>query len=82
MDKVSASFELSDDLTSQVKEILPKLYSCFIKSDATLLEINPLGVSIEGKILICDNKINIDDNSSHRQHEIFMMEDLTQKNWR
>ena len=41
-----------------------------------------MGVSIEGKILVCDNKINIDDNSSHRQQEIFMMEDLTQKNWR
>jgi succinyl-CoA synthetase beta subunit len=41
-----------------------------------------MGVSIEGKILICDNKINIDDNSEHRQQDIFMMEDLTQKNWR
>jgi len=41
-----------------------------------------MGVSIEGKILICDNKINIDDNSEHRQQDIFMMEDLTQKSWR
>jgi succinyl-CoA synthetase beta subunit len=60
-------------LTNQVKEILPKLYQCFITTDSTLLEINPMGVSIEGKILVCDNKINIDDNSSHRQQEIFMM---------
>lgn len=69
-------------MTHQVKELLPKLYKCFITNDATLLEINPMGVSIEGKILICDNKINIDDNSSYRQQEIFMTEDLTQKSWR
>jgi succinyl-CoA synthetase beta subunit len=41
-----------------------------------------MGVSIEGKLLICDNKINIDDNSAFRQQEIFMMEDLSQKNWK
>lgn len=47
-----------------------------------MVEINPLGVDIEGKLKICDNKINIDDNASFRQREIFMLEDLSQKNWK
>ena len=51
----------------QARELLPKLYNCFLENDATLLEINPLGVSVEGKLIICDNKINIDDNSKFRQ---------------
>lgn len=69
-------------MTIQARELLPKLYKCFIESDATLLEINPLGVSIDGKLLICDNKINIDDNARFRQKDIFMLEDLSQKNWK
>lgn len=39
-------------------------------------------MDIEGKIKICDSKINIDDNAGFRQKEIFMMEDLSQKNWK
>ena len=50
-----------------MKEIVQKLYKCFIEIDATLVEINPLGIDIEGNIKICDSKINIDDNSSYRQ---------------
>lgn len=48
-------------------EVIKKLYQCFIDNDATLVEINPVGVDIEGKIKICDSKINIDDNAGFRQ---------------
>jgi succinyl-CoA synthetase beta subunit len=41
-----------------------------------------LGVSVEGRLIICDNKINIDDNSKFRQKELFLLEDLSQKNWK
>lgn len=61
---------------------MKKLYKCFIECDATLVEINPLGVDIEGKLKICDNKINIDDNANFRQKEIFLLEDISQKNWK
>jgi succinyl-CoA synthetase beta subunit len=47
----------------------------FLTSDATLLEINPLGVSISGDLVICDQKINIDDNSEYRQKNLFNLED-------
>lgn len=65
-----------------MRDVVRKLYKCFIENDATLVEINPLGIDIEGKIKICDSKINIDDNAGFRQKEIFMSEDLSQKNWK
>ena len=33
-------------------------------------------------MIICDNKINIDDNAKYRQKELFLLEDLSQKNWK
>ena len=64
-----------------MKEVIKKLYKCFKETDSTLLEINPLGIDIEGNIKICDSKINIDDNSNFRQKEIFSMEDIAQVNF-
>lgn len=78
LDQIAECFELTEDLTIEMRDVLQKLYKCFIECDATLVEINPLGIDIEGKIKICDSKINIDDNSSYRQKEIFMMEDISQ----
>lgn len=46
-------------------------------NDGILLEINPLGLTIDGKLLICDQKMNIDDNAGYRQHEIANMEDIS-----
>ena len=66
----------------QARDILPKLYRCFADTDATLLEINPLGVTIDGRLIICDSKMNIDDNAAFRQKELFLLEDRTQKNWK
>jgi succinyl-CoA synthetase beta subunit len=50
-----------------MREVVEKLYKCFRETDSTLVEINPLGIDIEGKIKICDSKVNIDDNSWYRQ---------------
>ena len=50
-----------------MREVVQRLYKCFIENDATLVEINHLGVDIEGKIKVCDSKINIDDNAGFRQ---------------
>lgn len=49
-----------------------------METDSTLLEINPLGLTIDGKVLICDQKMNVDDNAAYRQPEIAQMEDITQ----
>lgn len=69
----------SDELKKTMEITLLGLYSCFTEKDATMVEINPLGITAEGKMLICDCKVNIDDNSVIRQEELFKQEDFSQK---
>jgi succinyl-CoA synthetase beta subunit len=65
-----------------MSDVIRKLYQCFVETDAILIEINPLGVTIDGNLVLADQKFNIDDNAQYRQQNLFMLEDLTQKNWK
>ncbi|EJW88037.1 hypothetical protein WUBG_01052 [Wuchereria bancrofti] len=68
-----------DDLRIQAADIFKKLYNLFIKYDATLIEINPMAEDINGKLYCLDCKLNVDSNASHRQTELFAMEDQQQQ---
>ncbi len=59
------------DVVDQVSDVLIKLWEAFIKEDATLIEINPLVKTADGKIIALDGKVTLDDNSSfrHLEHE-------------
>lgn len=46
-----------------MEQVLLGLYWCFEEKNATLIEINPLGVTDKGEIKICDAKVWIDDNA-------------------
>jgi succinyl-CoA synthetase beta subunit len=46
--------------------MIRKLYKFFEEKDATLIEINPLGLTVDNHLLICDSKISIDENSKYR----------------
>jgi len=62
----------------QAKAIMKNLYNLFIKTNATLVEINPLGETHDGKVLCVDGKLNFDDNADFRQHELFALRDESQ----
>lgn len=51
---ICESFNLGPQYNDQLKKVVEGLYQCFMENDASLLEINPLGLTIDGKILICD----------------------------
>jgi succinyl-CoA synthetase beta subunit len=59
------------DVVDQVADVLIKLWDAFVKEDATLMEINPLVKTADGKIIALDGKVTLDDNSSfrHLEHE-------------
>ncbi len=59
------------EVVDQIAEVLIKLWEAFVKEDATLMEINPLVKSSDGKIIALDGKVTLDDNSSfrHPDHE-------------
>ncbi len=59
--------------------LLQGLYKCFWETDASLLEVNPLIVSREGRVVALDSKINFDDNALFRHPEIVALRDLDEE---
>lgn len=66
------------DLAAQGKEILKALAMAFVKTDASLLEINPLVKTKEGRLVALDAKLSVDENALYRQPEIAAFYDPTQ----
>jgi succinyl-CoA synthetase beta subunit len=66
------AFALFDDfsLVKQATGLFQKLYQIFLDTDASLVEINPLVLTDEGKLLALDGKMNFDDNALYRQPDI------------
>ena len=71
------AFFLTDDfaLVNQIATFIKNLYRCFIASDASLAEINPLVVTAEGKVVALDAKMNFDDNGLFRHSEFEELRD-------
>jgi len=63
-------------LIRQAADIIMKLYDVYWKTDASLVEINPLITTPDGKVVAIDAKVNIDDNGLFRQKDIAAMRDL------
>jgi succinyl-CoA synthetase beta subunit len=60
----------------QILDIIGKLYTCFVETDAMLCEINPLIVTPEGELRALDSKFTVDDNALYKHHDIAEMRDL------
>uniref|UniRef100_A0A0N5A5C5 Succinate--CoA ligase [ADP-forming] subunit beta, mitochondrial n=1 Tax=Parastrongyloides trichosuri TaxID=131310 RepID=A0A0N5A5C5_PARTI len=78
LDKFVSDMGFIKKSREQAKDIIKKLYNVFMKSDATLIEINPLAEDVNGKVVCMDCKFSIDDNAYFRQKELFDMQDLNQ----
>ena len=59
--------------------LMKHLYDMFISCDCTQVEINPLAETPDGDIVVCDAKVNFDDNAEFRQSSIFARRDPTQE---
>lgn len=59
------------DVEVGVAEVLVKLWETFVSSDATLVEVNPLVKTADGRIIALDGKVTLDDNAAfrHPDHE-------------
>jgi len=68
-----------DKLAGEAARLMMNLASAFIKTDASLAEINPLVVTKDGRLLAIDAKINFDDNAMFRQKAVAAMEDESQE---
>ena len=64
-----------DEATAaKVAPVLVKLYEVFVKEDATLVEVNPLVETEDGRILALDGKVTLDDNAEFRHTDREEME--------
>merc|ERR1719247_3936389 len=60
--------------------LVSNLYKMFVSCDCTMLEINPLAQLKDGRVLVCDAKVNFDDNAEFRQKAIHDQRDESQEN--
>jgi succinyl-CoA synthetase beta subunit len=69
--------ELPRELWKQFGKIARGLYECYVNSDATLAEINPLIIDGMGNLLAVDGKMSIDDNALFRHPDLAEMRDTS-----
>jgi succinyl-CoA synthetase beta subunit len=77
--EIAKGGQFPTDVLDQVADVLVKLWQAFIKEDATLMEINPLVKTSDGKVIALDGKVTLDDNSTFRHpgHEKLVDHDST-----
>ena len=72
-------FNLNDNAKSQAISLIKSIYKMFINSDANMVEVNPLILTKEEKIICLDAKVNFDSNALFRHPEIIELRDLNEE---
>jgi succinyl-CoA synthetase beta subunit len=65
------------DVVRQVGDMLATLYEVFVEEDATLVEINPIVITPDRKVVALDAKVTLDDNSMFRHPDNARLDDST-----
>ena len=77
---LAAKLDLKGEELKQAIKLFINLYKCYIETDASIAEINPLVQSKQGQILALDAKFNFDSNALYRHPEIVEMRDIYEEN--
>ncbi len=72
---IAKAANFDDDLAAKVADVFVKLYAVYQGEDATLVEVNPLIESTDGRIIALDGKITLDENADFRHPEHEQLED-------
>ncbi len=72
-------FQLDKNQKEDAIRLVNALYNILIQKDASLIEINPLVITKQKKLLCLDAKMNFDDNALFRRPEIFKLRDLNEE---
>ena len=78
-EKIVEIFNLSIDAKKKAINLIKSIYKMFIDVDANLVEINPLILTKENKIICLDAKMSFDDNALFRNPEILNLRDLNEE---
>jgi len=77
--KIAFALGLTGDQVNQCVKMVGDLYRLFVEKDMSLLEVNPLIVTKDGKLLCLDAKMNFDSNALYRHKEIQELRDLDEE---
>jgi succinyl-CoA synthetase beta subunit len=77
--QLAKSLNLSGDQAKQIRSLLPALYKAFVAKDMSMLEVNPLIVTGDGRIVVLDAKVSFDDNALYRHPEVAALRDETEE---
>jgi succinyl-CoA synthetase beta subunit len=77
--KLARALGLSGPLASQASKLFTNMYRLFIERDCSMIEVNPLVVTPDGRLLALDAKFNFDDNALYRQPDIVAMRDKSEE---
>ena len=66
-------------LPASARSIFQSVYKCFLETDASLVEINPLILTGKGEVIALDAKLNFDDNALFRHPELVALRDLDEE---
>ena len=77
--KIISIFKLNENQTQTAKKLIKSLFKILIEKDASLIEINPLIITKDEKLLCLDAKMNFDDNAIFRRPEILKLRDLSEE---
>jgi succinyl-CoA synthetase beta subunit len=76
---VAKALGLSGDLAKQAASLLGKLYRAFTEKDMSMLEVNPLVITKDDKLVCLDAKIAFDSNALYRHPEIMALRDESEE---
>jgi succinyl-CoA synthetase beta subunit len=76
---IAAALKLKGEQAKQLGGVIKSIYEAFLAKDMSLLEINPLVATKDGKIICLDAKINFDDNALYRHKDIQALRDLDEE---
>ena len=76
---VANALGLTGDLAKQAADTAQKLYAAFLGTDASQIEINPLAVTDDGKLMVLDAKVGFDSNALPRHPDLVALRDLSEE---
>ena len=76
---LSKALNLKGDQAKQIRTLLPALYKAFTTSDMSMLEVNPLIVTGDGKLVVLDAKVSFDDSALYRHPDLAALRDESEE---
>ncbi len=76
---VAKALKLDGDLAKQCGKLIATLYDAVLKTDAGMLEVNPLITTRDGQLICLDAKMNFDSNALYRHPDIMKLRDETEE---